>query len=436
VQQQRVVLQPAETAVRAHKTLEGMHPPGVIDAGDQDHVAAVRQGAEPQQVPCRTGTVRGERVLSVNGVIAQPVQALGTDGHRPVLRGSDHRDPNGRAGHQPGDQSRPVAIELGQVGTVGQVREPRHAEVARGDDGQLWKIRTHGGAGQRPVRTQDDSAPATRDVAQRGGEQRVHRAPLLTRAGLHRVLRSGVHQHADQLGEAAPLLLLEGRAQALPMIGHDDHAVAAGRDTLDLLEQTQHVVQTLQGTQGLGAFGPGVMGDLVVVDEIHEDRRRGPEHVLGHQGDIQVAQHGVGDAAQDDVGTPPGHPRHDPTHPLPVTLVELLDHLGDAEQHGAGEHERTAEEADVGLCRAQSATLGNPAHDKQGHIGVAGEHGAHGDPAAGQQTVTRADPGLDKRGVGRPVGHDEPLELAVPPPEGNHLVVVAMQQPGLAGRRG
>jgi hypothetical protein len=54
-------------------------------------------------------------------------------------------------------------------------------------------------------------------------------------------------------------------------------------------------------------------------------------------------------------------------------------------------------------------------------------------PSAYKQAAAVRAPALDLGGVARVVGHDRAAALFLPPAEGGHVVVVAVEQPGLAG---
>ena len=225
---------------------------------------------------------------------------------------------------------------------------------------------------------------------------------------------------ADQLGEAASLHLFEGRAQALPVVGHDDDPVGAGGDARDLLEQAKHSVQALQRAQGLGSLRPGVVGDLVVVDEVDEDRRGAALSMCSATRAMLMSRsRALVMPRSSDVGAAAGHPRQDAAYPLAVALIELLDHLAHAEQQRAGQDEGAGEEADVGLRRAKSAPPGHPTHHEQG-MSASPENMVL---TATPPPASRPSPVLilasTSGGVGGPVGHHEPFELAVPPPEGD-----------------
>src|SRR6476620_11091199 len=121
-----------------------------------------------------------------------------------------------------------------------------------------------------------------------------------------------------------------------------------------------------------------MVGDLVVVDDVHVDAGRATHEVPGHERDVDVAQQDVGHAAQHDVPAAAGDPRLDLAYPLAPALVELLDHLDDTAAQGTREHERAGEEAQERRPRPQAAAPARRAHGAQPRGGIPGEHGADG----------------------------------------------------------
>ena len=134
------------------------------------------------------------------------------------------------------------------------------------------------------------------------------------------------------------------------------------------------------------AHDTGMVGDLVVVDEVDVDARCARHHRLGHEGDVEVAEHHVGHAAQRHVGAAPPDPRLHPAAALPSTLVELLDHLPQRQHQGPHEPERVGEERRVRLRGAQPAAHPpHPAHRQQALRSVAREQVADRDAVVGKQ---------------------------------------------------
>ncbi len=219
------------------------------------------------------------------------------------------------------------------------------------------------------------------------------------------------------------------------MVGDDDQLVGGLHRRGHVLQVAEDRVQPLDGVHRLGPFGPGVVGDLVVVDEVHVDDWTPSAHLLGDDGEVQPPQQHVGHAAQKDVRAGARDPRFHATHSLAPALVQLLDHLAERQQQAAEEEERPGEERDVVSPRAESAGAHGLAHREVRLGGATGVGRAHRRPTVPQQPVAGSEPLLDQPGVGRLARREKAPLAAVPPPERRHLLVVAVEEPGHARRR-
>ena len=109
--------------------------------------------------------------------------------------------------------------------------------------------------------------------------------------GAHARLVTG--ELADHGLERLRVALPEHRPGRLAVVGEDDEAIRTGRVSRGLLDQRDDLVQSSEGTERLGALDPGVVRDLVVVDEVDIDRGRAAVHLLDHQGRRKVSEQDV-----------------------------------------------------------------------------------------------------------------------------------------------
>jgi hypothetical protein len=176
-----------------------------------------------------------------------------------------------------------------------------------------------------------------------------------------------------------------------------------------------------------------VVRHLVVVDEIAVDRRGAAGHLLGGQRDVHVAQqHRRGPQRQERAG--PADPGEQVAAPLLARLVQLGDHLADAQHERAGESVRRSHERRPASRRA--ARQPGMAHRQQADHRVAAERVADADPAVAEQAAAVAEPRLDDRRVPGPVRHHQPAGVLLVPAEAGNLPGRAVQDAGLRRRSG
>ena len=93
----------------------------------------------------------------------------------------------------------------------------------------------------------------------------------------------------DELVEAVPVALLEGRSLGLPVVGQDHDLVRPRGVVAGALDMTEVVVELAQRLEGVRALEAGVMRDLVVARERRVDGRSPAHDVREHAGHDQVA---------------------------------------------------------------------------------------------------------------------------------------------------
>jgi hypothetical protein len=123
--------------------------------------------------------------------------------------------------------------------------------------------------------------------------------------------------------------------------------------------------------------------------------------------------------------------------PLPPGLDELLGELADAQDDGADEGGGVdeVEREGVGVQVAHGpAGAAHAAHDEGVALGVAREGVAHAGAAVGEQTLAVRYAPLDLDRVRGMVRDEHAARLLLVPAEGGDVVVVAVEDAGLAGR--
>ena len=221
------------------------------------------------------------------------------------------------------------------------------------------------------------------------------------------------------------------------MVGHDDEAIRPGRGRGGLLQRRDRPVHAVEGVEGLGPLGPAVVRDLVVVGVVDVDDRCAAVHLLDDEGRRQVAEADVGGGARDRVGPAAVHPRDDAGPHLAARLDVLLDHLGHEADDRAEVVVRAGEERHEGLALAQALALVlDRGHRDVGAAASPEKRLPTLAPSFEQQPLAVRDPGRDLHRVVRMVGDHDPAGSLLVPAEGRDAVVVAVQDPGLAGRGG
>lgn len=135
--------------------------------------------------------------------------------------------------------------------------------------------------------------------SRRTREQQVGGAPLLDR-GVCDVSAwlNACRQRVDQLLQRHPGELSKGFALRLAVVRDDHDLVATVGFCGNVGEKAQHAVKPVEGTHRLRSGRPGMVRQLVVVDEIDEEDGRAASHLLGDDRHVQVVQQRGRDAAE------------------------------------------------------------------------------------------------------------------------------------------
>ncbi len=225
VEDERARLEAAEPAVEADQLLEGaaLFELGVVEAPHHD-VGDMLEAVGAQQVLWRGGRERRERVLALDAAVREVVRAAGAERDRPVLGRADEQPADVGVRAEGGHELRVPRLDLLERQPAALLHQVDESEVARAehDDVPVGDV-VLGPLGLLSRRLADGVAD--------------HRA-LLVPAGDSGDLaaREGA---LDELVEAVPVALLEGRALRLPVVGEDDDLVrprGVAARSLDLRE--------------------------------------------------------------------------------------------------------------------------------------------------------------------------------------------------------
>ncbi len=272
---------------------------------------------------------------------------MGTEGDRTMPMATDDHEPDAGMVDQAPYECRVQELQVVEIGAAGHLRQVDHGQIPGRDDDEIWPFRVkrdlEPGWAKRHLAVVDAAPeyapawPVTGVTAGNLGEQRVHRTPVLGGAG--RGGRGGTRgqQVADGVGEGASIALTERRPLALAVIRKSDERVRASHVRRDSLQRCQHSVDALQGLQRLPPIRPGMVGHLVIVDEVAEHHGHAAGHLLGDEGDVEVTQQDVGQPPQRDVRATAPDAGENPVPALLAGLVHLFNHFADGEDQRSSE---------------------------------------------------------------------------------------------------
>ena len=370
----------------------------------------------------------------------------GADRDRPeALRADqDEADPGMVAERR--DQQRVERLEPLQGDPAGLAREADQAEAARGHHRELGHLapvrpvhlladlgveRHHAvvaaAAGRRADRARRDRVVAG-DLGQAGAE--VGERVVLALLDRDRALR--VAGRAHQVLERFPVAVAEGLPLRLAVVGEDDQPVGARSVGAGEGDPGDLAVEVAQHGEGVVAFDPGVVGDLVVGEEGRVDERAAGEDVADDAGDLEVALDDGGPGAHGGVGARAGDPRTDVVAELPPHRPALAEDVDERQHERARDRVGTSEVGRV-VDPDRPPAVQHRAHRQHRVRRVAGEDVGAAGAARVQQPAPVRVPPLQLFGVARVVGDDRRAAVLLPPAEGRHVLVGAVQQARLAG---
>ena len=237
----------------------------------------------------------------------------------------------------------------------------------------------------------------------------------------------------DELVEAVPVALLEGRTLRLPVVGkHDDLVWPRGvpARSLDLREA---VVELAQGLERVGPLEARVVRHLVVARERRVDGRPPSHHVGEHAGHDEVAHEDAERRPHQGVDAASVAARPHVTADGTNGRGPLEDHLPQ-EQHEGARHVVTVGE-ECPIARVGPLLRLHPA-DREDHvIRLAGEKVSAARAAIDQKADARAEAPLDLGAVRRRRARHQRRGLLLHPAEGRDVVVRSQQDPRLTGTR-
>lgn len=396
----------------------------VVEGVDHD-VRGVREGVGAAHDVGGAGAERGQGARVVVEVVQRDLRAVRAEHDPAVAFAADQQEADAGVVGEGRQQRGMPGVDLLLGHAVRHVRERHQAEVAGGEHDRL------GAAGGPEVLRALLDGPAQRGADRRAGLGAAVGAPGAARHGQP---AAGPHQVAE--GEA--VAGAEGLAGALPVVGQHDDPVRAGRVLGDVLDQGERAVEPAQHLLGVAAGRPGVVGDLVVGDQVGVDGAASGQQVAHHGGRDDVPFDDGGEGAHQRVQPAAGYARTLRSDPGAHGLADLPAHLGDEGQggaHGVGRVGEVGEVAGAGAGGRASAAGGDGQHQSL-FPGAAAEEVAAAGAVLGEQSrvagaLDRA--GLELGGAGGPVADHHLVACLLVPAEGGDVEVAAVQDAELAG---
>ena len=180
------------------------------------------------------------------------------------------------------------------------------------------------------------------------------------------------------------------------------------------------------------ALDAGVVGDLVVGEEGRVDDRAPGEDVADHRRHLEVALHHRPPGAGEDVAAAAVHPRPHVVANLVAGGAALAADVSDRE--GEGPRHRVGPGEVGGVVPADRPPPSQRGAHRQHRVRrVAGEDVGAAGAVGVQETAPVGVAPLDLFGVAGMVGDDRRAALLLPPAEGGHVLVGAVQEARLAG---
>jgi hypothetical protein len=193
-----------------------------------------------------------------------------------------------------------------------------------------------------------------------------------------------MHRGPDQFAQAAPVAVLERRPLALAVVGQHHETVRARSVRGGAIQPAEVPVEPAQRVESVIALGAGMVGNLVVADEIGVDDRARQVQVSDQCLGRHVPADHRGEGPQERVQPAAPDPRADVVAALPGRLGTFPRDLG--HEPGEGAH------GVIGHCEIRVVALAHPpalmardAHGQDVLLGVAGVQIPPADPVGVQQ---------------------------------------------------
>ncbi len=239
-------------------------------------------------------------------------------------------------------------------------------------------------------------------------------------------------QPADQLRQRFAGAFDERRTLGLAVIGQHHDPVRSRRPLGRPLDAPDLPVEISQHGERVGTFGSGVMGNLVVAEQVDVDRRPSLTHVVDDALDRNVAADHCRERPEQGIRPAAVHSRLDVATSLEAGCPALPPDLGDHRQQRAGCLLGSGEVAEVAGSEASLLLATGTAHRQHCAFGVAGEEVAVARPVVCEQSVAVRMRLFDRRCPLRVVGHDDVAGRLVDPAKRRHVDGRAVEDPALA----
>ena len=287
VDQHRLPLPAAQPAVAAHELFEGgdLVRPGIETTVD-DKITYVVAAVVAEQVGGCLRPEGGQRISAGDLPAAQAVHSVAAE-HDGAIRGRPGADEaDARMAREPGQQPGVGGLDLLGRQAAGMAREVDEREVPGGRDDQFGGFGPAAApacGGSRPGRLrasssttaaslERDSMPTTPCCCLTSARKRLTgvRASSVPVAAMLSVvgLPAPAMRSRTTSSSGVPYRCRKVAPWLCPWSLKDDELVGPRTRARPGLERREHRVHALQRPKRLGARGPGVVGDLVVVGEV------------------------------------------------------------------------------------------------------------------------------------------------------------------------
>ena len=369
----------------------------------------------------------------------------GAEDDRAALRRAHEDEPDAGVLEERPDQVRVALGEALQRDSPGLAREADEPQAAGGhhhDLGRLVallelgpgaRLERHRPAGAAPAGGRRHRTAGHRGIVGDLGEPGAEVGQGLVLAAGMRLDVAGPTRLADEVLERHAVTVLEGRALRLAVIGQHDELVGPRRVRDGRPDAGELAVDLTQHGQRVVALDPRVVRDLVVGEEGRVDDGPPGHHVADDGGDLQVALHHRRPRAHERVHARARDPRLHVVADLARGGAALADVVGEREQPGVHDGIGAREVGGVVASERPAPAHQDGAHREHRVWGVARQDVRAAGAVLVQQPAPVGVATLQLLGVARVVGDDRAAAILLPPAEGRHVVVVAVQQTRLAG---
>ena len=239
-------------------------------------------------------------------------------------------------------------------------------------------------------------------------------------------------QPPDEFGQRLTRAFDERRALGLAVIGQHHDPVRTRRPPGGALDPPDLTVEIAEHGERVGPLRSGVMGHLVVPEQVDVDRRSTFAHVVDDPLHRHVTADHRREGAEEGVRPAAVDTRLDVVAPLETGCPTFASDLDDHREQRPNGLLGTREVAEVAGSEPTLLPSGHAAHRQHGSLGIAGEEVAVARTVVGQQAVAIGVHPFDGRRPFAMVGDDDLTRRLVDPAERRHVDGRSVEDPALA----